>query len=110
MSFLIPVYMRALPLSRSDFDFFSFVPFWVDRTFKYAFCWKINKSLLLHHTNCILSQTQPKMANPSTQVPSNAITTEIIFAQEFSQVSYTLLEIPKNLESFLKENQNNGLR
>ncbi|KAF9382543.1 Sister chromatid cohesion protein DCC1 [Podila verticillata] len=49
------------------------------------------------------------MANPSTQVPSNAITTEIIFAQEFSQVSYTLLEIPKNLESFLKENQNNGL-
>lgn len=50
------------------------------------------------------------MANPSTQVPSNAITTEIIFAEEFSQVSYTLLEIPKNLESFLNENENNGLR
>ncbi|KFH65066.1 hypothetical protein MVEG_08547 [Podila verticillata NRRL 6337] len=49
------------------------------------------------------------MANPSTQVPSNAITTEIIFAQEFSQVSYTLLEIPKSLESFLKENENNDL-
>lgn len=53
---------------------------------------------------------KPKMANPSTQVPSNAITTEIIFAQEFSQVSYTLLEIPKSLESFMKENEDNGLR
>ncbi|KAG0358470.1 Sister chromatid cohesion protein DCC1 [Podila minutissima] len=47
------------------------------------------------------------MANPSTQVPSNAITTEIIFAEEFSQATYTLLEIPTSLESFLKENENN---
>ncbi|KAG0033109.1 hypothetical protein BGZ81_009324 [Podila clonocystis] len=49
------------------------------------------------------------MANPSTQVPSNAITTEIIFTEEFSQASYTLLEIPTSLESFLKENENTQL-
>lgn len=47
------------------------------------------------------------MANPSTQVPSNAITTEIIFTEDFSQATYTLLEIPTTLETFMKENENN---
>ncbi|KAF9405242.1 hypothetical protein BGZ94_003676 [Podila epigama] len=43
------------------------------------------------------------MANLSTQVPSNAITTEIIFSDDFSPSSYTLLEIPKELDEFLKQ-------
>ncbi|KAG0205770.1 Sister chromatid cohesion protein DCC1 [Mortierella sp. GBA30] len=46
------------------------------------------------------------MANPSTQPPSNATTTDIIFARDFVQSSYTLLELPKSLENYLLENEN----
>ncbi|KAF9580988.1 Sister chromatid cohesion protein DCC1 [Lunasporangiospora selenospora] len=39
------------------------------------------------------------MANPSTQPPSNALTTDIVFSNDFVQSSYLLLEIPKDLDS-----------
>ncbi|KAF9102790.1 Sister chromatid cohesion protein DCC1 [Mortierella sp. GBA35] len=41
------------------------------------------------------------MANPSTQPPSNATTTNIIFSRDFTQSTYTLLEIPKGLEEYI---------
>ncbi|KAF9361910.1 Sister chromatid cohesion protein DCC1 [Mortierella sp. NVP85] len=41
------------------------------------------------------------MANPSTQPPSNAKTTDIIFPRNFVQSSYVLLEVPKCLESYI---------
>jgi len=41
------------------------------------------------------------MANPSTQPPSNAATTDIVFAREFMQGTYTLLELPKSLEDYI---------
>ncbi|KAF9122375.1 Sister chromatid cohesion protein DCC1 [Mortierella sp. 14UC] len=41
------------------------------------------------------------MANPSTQPPSNATTTNIIFSRDFAQSTYTLLEIPKALEKYI---------
>ncbi|KAF9909978.1 Sister chromatid cohesion protein DCC1 [Linnemannia zychae] len=41
------------------------------------------------------------MANPSTQPPSNATTTNIIFSRDFTQSTYTLLEIPKELEKYI---------
>ncbi|KAF8940139.1 Sister chromatid cohesion protein DCC1 [Dissophora ornata] len=44
------------------------------------------------------------MANPSTQPPCNARTTDIIFARDFVQSSYTLLEIPKSLEAYISGN------
>ncbi|KAF9187923.1 hypothetical protein BGZ51_000943 [Haplosporangium sp. Z 767] len=44
------------------------------------------------------------MANPSTQPPSNATTTNILFARDFVQSSYTLLELPKSLESYIEDN------
>ncbi|KAF9927233.1 hypothetical protein FBU30_003416 [Linnemannia zychae] len=50
------------------------------------------------------------MANPSTQPPSNAITTNIIFSRDFTQSNYTLLEIPKDLEEYIKtQNDENPL-
>ncbi|KAF9566662.1 Sister chromatid cohesion protein DCC1 [Mortierella alpina] len=42
------------------------------------------------------------MANPSTQPPSNAATTDIVFARDFMQGSYTLLELPKSLEDYIQ--------
>ncbi|KAF9172062.1 hypothetical protein BGX20_006440 [Mortierella sp. AD010] len=44
------------------------------------------------------------MANPSTQVPSNATTTNIVFGRDFVQSSYTLLEVPKGLENYIDSN------
>jgi hypothetical protein len=41
------------------------------------------------------------MANPSTQPPSNAKTTDIIFPRNFVQSSYVLLEVPKCLEGYI---------
>lgn len=41
------------------------------------------------------------MANPSTQPPSNAETTDIIFPRDFVQSSYVLLEVPKSLQSYI---------
>ncbi|KAG0333606.1 hypothetical protein BG004_000761, partial [Podila humilis] len=44
------------------------------------------------------------MASRASQLPSNSTTTEIIFADDFELQEYALLEIPKQLETFLKEN------
>ncbi|KAG0329835.1 hypothetical protein BGZ99_000064 [Dissophora globulifera] len=49
------------------------------------------------------------MANPSTQAPSNATTTNIIFARDFVQSTYTLIEIPKSLQSYIDNNEENAL-
>ncbi|KAF9151226.1 Sister chromatid cohesion protein DCC1 [Linnemannia schmuckeri] len=48
------------------------------------------------------------MANPSTQPPSNATTTNIIFSRDFIQSTYTLLEIPKTLESYINAQDDNA--
>ncbi|KAI1318685.1 Sister chromatid cohesion protein DCC1 [Mortierella claussenii] len=48
------------------------------------------------------------MANPSTQPPSNATTTNVIFSRDFVQSSYTLLEVPKCLEKYLEDNGEDG--
>ncbi|ORZ21787.1 sister chromatid cohesion protein Dcc1 [Lobosporangium transversale] len=45
------------------------------------------------------------MANPSTQPPSNATTTNIIFGRDFVQSSYALLEVPKSLENYIDEHE-----
>jgi len=47
------------------------------------------------------------MANPSTQAPDNAITTDLFFARDFVQSSYTLLELPKSLEEYINNNSDN---
>lgn len=47
------------------------------------------------------------MANPSTQPPSNAATSDIVFAREFMQGTYTLLELPKSLEDYIKDAESN---
>ncbi|KAG0065473.1 hypothetical protein BGZ90_001766 [Linnemannia elongata] len=48
------------------------------------------------------------MANPSTQPPSNATTTNIIFSHDFTQSTYTLLEIPKTLENYINTQDDNA--
>jgi hypothetical protein len=48
------------------------------------------------------------MANPSTQPPSNATTTNIIFSRDFTQSTYTLLEIPKTLEKYINAQDDNA--
>ena len=48
------------------------------------------------------------MANPSTQPPSNATTTNIIFSHDFAQSTYTLLEIPKSLENYINAQDDNA--
>ncbi|KAG0371289.1 sister chromatid cohesion protein Dcc1 [Gamsiella multidivaricata] len=48
------------------------------------------------------------MANPSTQAPRNATTTNVIFAHDFVQSSYKLLEIPKSLENYINSNGQDG--
>ncbi|GJJ68095.1 sister chromatid cohesion protein DCC1 [Entomortierella parvispora] len=47
------------------------------------------------------------MANPSTQAPDNATTTDLFFARDFVQSSYTLLELPKSLEEYINNNSDN---
>ncbi|KAG0055235.1 hypothetical protein BGZ83_009290, partial [Gryganskiella cystojenkinii] len=47
------------------------------------------------------------MANPSTQAPTNATTTNLLFARDFVQSSYTLLELPKSLEDYINANSDN---
>ncbi|KAG0006031.1 hypothetical protein BGZ79_010018 [Entomortierella chlamydospora] len=49
------------------------------------------------------------MANPSTQAPSNATTTNIVFGRDFVQSSYTLLEVPKGLENYINNNEGDQL-
>ncbi|KAF9436083.1 hypothetical protein BGZ76_004867 [Entomortierella beljakovae] len=49
------------------------------------------------------------MANPSTQPPSNAKTTNIIFGRDFVQSSYALLELHKDLEEFIKSSNDGQL-
>ncbi|KAF9910090.1 hypothetical protein BX616_010945, partial [Lobosporangium transversale] len=55
----------------------------------------------------VLLELSPKdaMANPSTQPPSNATTTNIIFGRDFVQSSYALLEVPKSLENYIDEHE-----
>ncbi|KAF9207867.1 hypothetical protein BGZ49_010351 [Haplosporangium sp. Z 27] len=48
------------------------------------------------------------MANPSTQPPSNARTTNIVFGKDFIQSSYSLLEVPKGLEDYINKNEEGG--
>ncbi|KAF8947038.1 Sister chromatid cohesion protein DCC1 [Haplosporangium gracile] len=48
------------------------------------------------------------MANPATQPPSNATTTNIIFSHDFTQSTYTLLEIPKTLENYINAQDDNA--
>ncbi|KAG0246073.1 Sister chromatid cohesion protein DCC1 [Mortierella sp. GBA43] len=49
------------------------------------------------------------MSNPSTQPPSNARTTDVIFPRDFVQSSYMLLEVPKSLESYINNTSENGV-
>lgn len=49
------------------------------------------------------------MANPSTQPPSNATTTDIIFPRDFVQSSFVLLEVPKCLESYVNSVGEDGV-
>ncbi|KAG0007089.1 hypothetical protein BGZ65_008904 [Modicella reniformis] len=49
------------------------------------------------------------MANPSTQPPSNATTTDIIFARDFVPSSYMLLEVPKCLADYINGQSEDGI-